>query len=387
MSQYRELGVDADKSAVRKAFKDSVRTDFLGAFVNIIRCQLFPGFVKTQHADGDGSKSLLRLLAYLITGDVTWLYGMVDDGLSMNMGDVACSGFTHGEFTVTDTLNINRFNVPKEDIMRCVGDRLGMLQQLYHEHGIDFDFMGGETADLPRQVHSSVFDITVNAIMPEVGVIKGNIQPGDRIWGFASDGQAKWEDKPNSGIQSNGLTMGGDKLLLGAYGSEYPQVLLAGNEFHGRFRAMDTDPLIEGMVIEALLSPTRQWALVIKCLIDKLNETGTLHLLHGISMNTGGGATKCKALGTGHITFEKKMPRPPGIFQLIQRESGETWKNMFETFNCGIGLDVIGSPELEAALHCVEEQTSVALYDLGGCWASNFENQIALNTPYGMFDY
>lgn len=388
MSQYKDLGVDADKSAVRKAFSAAVRNDFPGAFVNIVRHRLFPGYVKTQHADGDGSKSLLRLLMYLITREVSWFDGMVDDAFSMNMGDGACSGFVTGDLTITDTLNVNKFNVPKEELMRCVSRRLGELQQLYRDHGFpEIDFMGGETADLPRQVHSSVFDMTLHAVMPVGGVINGNIQPGDRIWGFASDGKAAWEGRPNSGIQSNGLTLVGNTVISRTYTSMYPQVLLSGAAFNGQLFLDGRDPLIDGTIAEAVLAPTRQWALVIKCLIDKLNETGDLRLLHGISMNTGGGATKCKALGICHITFEKKMPEPPGLFRLIQRESGETWRNMYEALNCGIGIDVIGSPKLEGALRYVEEQTHVALHELGGCWPSNFENQVALKTPYGDFEY
>jgi phosphoribosylformylglycinamidine cyclo-ligase len=177
-------------------------------------------------------------------------------------------------------------------------------------------------------------------------------------------------------------------LVHRTYASEYPQLLLAGNEFQGHFRVGDKDDLVIGNVIEALLSPTRQWALLIKVLIDRLNVLGKLHWLHGISINTGGGATKCKALGTGGIIFEKEMPKPPGIFQLIQRESGETWKNMYETFNCGVGIDVIGSPELGGALRYVEDKTGVLLYSLGQCSASaSVKNGVALETSYGQFPF
>ena len=388
-SQYAQLGVEADKSAVRQAFSAAIRNDYPGAFVNIARHPLFPEYVKTQHADGDGSKSTVRLLMYLITGDVSWFDGMIDDAFSMNMGDIAASGFVTGDISITDTLNVNRFNMPKDELMACMSRRLGELQQLYSGFGFpSIDFMGGETADLPRQVQSSVFDMTVHAVMPASGVIAGNVQPGDRIWGFASDGQAVWEKSKNSGIMSNGLTLAASSLLLKHYTETHPQVLLAGATFKGVYPVQAHDKLIEGTIGEALLSPTRQWALVIKLLIDKLRETGELHLLHGISMNTGGGATKCRSLSTGGVLIKKKMPAPPGIFALVQREPNEIWKNMYETFNCGIGLDIIGSAGLEKALKYVEERTGVVLHDLGSCQESiTEENHVVLETPFGKFDY
>jgi len=139
---------------------------------------------------------------------------------------------------------------------------------------------------------------------------------------------------------------------------------------------------------EAILSPTRQWAIVIKMLIDRLKEKNILHLLHGISMNTGGGATKIRHIGKG-VLYKKIMPSVPSIFELIQRESNETWRNMFETFNCGIGIDVVGADneEFKKTIEQVGKESGIRHYNLGVCEKANGDsNKIVLETPYGRFD-
>lgn len=106
-------------------------------------------------------------------------------------------------------------------------------------------------------------------------------------------------------------------------------------------------------------------------------------------MNTGGGATKVMNLGPGGIVFHKNMPEPPPIFRLIQTESGEVWENMFRTFNCGVGLDVIGDEGLGGYLAEVEAETGVRLYDLGYCSVhpDPLMKSVELSTPYSQFVY
>ena len=108
-------------------------------------------------------------------------------------------------------------------------------------------------------------------------------------------------------------------------------------------------------------------------------------------MNTVGGATKVNHLGVGGITYEKTMPTPPPIFQLIQQEPmTKDWKHMFESFNCGVGIDVIGEDTLEfkTAVSDVEKATGVKAFILGTCKANGTnENHVVLDTQYGTFEY
>lgn len=386
--QYAALGVQSDKSGVRKTFEGGIDNDFPGAFVNIIRHPMFPGYVTTLHGDGDGSKMILRVLMYLLTGNPKWLEGFADDALSMNLSDIAAAGFVPPDcfVKVIDLLNVNAFNVDKGALLGAIKRGFERLFELYRYHGFTFRFLGGETADLPRQEQTAAGDVAVDAVMREEGVVAGNVRPGDRIWGFASAGQAVWETESNSGIQSNGLTHAVDTLVWSGYAREFPQVLPHGEEFHGRYQI---DDVVDGVgsVFEALLSPTRQWSLLIDILIGKLKAAGVFHLLHGISLNSGGGATKVKNVGVGGIVYQKRMPEPAPIFRLIQSESGEQWMHMFRSYNCGVGVDVIGELALAPYLKETERETGVRLYELGECAACDGENRVVLTTDYGTFGY
>ena len=389
-SKYQDLGVDAGKDSVRKAFAGVIDNDYPGAFVNIINDPEIDGLVHTLHQDGDGSKILARLVLYNETGNVAYLRGAVDDALQMNLGDISASGFVFGLTMVGDVIDIrNTPNVPKDIIMEQIAIRISELMALYKSYGFDqMYFMGGETADLPDQIRNIAFNVGVYARAKKGDIVTGNVAHGDKIWGFASDGQAVWEGNPNSGIMANGLTLGRNCLTWSGYNDTYP-ALIGKNKYYGRYHVGDThDFLPETTVLEALVSPTRQWSILIRILMEKLKENDLLHMLHGISMNTGGGATKIGHVGNS-ILYKKTMPTLPGIFQLIQQEGEVSWKEMFEDFNCGIGIDVVGEDNLLFAqvLEEVSAETQVQLYELGTCekWDGD-GNKVVLETPYGKFD-
>jgi len=388
-SKYKELGVDPGKSIVRETFLKHVANDYPGAFVNIVHDPEILDTVFTQHMDGDGSKIVQRALHYFETGDETIFRGAVDDAISMNTGDIAASGFLYGKWVITDVININAINLPKDKIMQQIAGRISEILDIYKEHDFNMTyFMGGETADLPTQIESMVFDVSIYARARKSDIITGNIKAGDKIYGFASDGKASWEKEENSGMMSNGITLSRIDLMNKRYSRKYP-CLSASNKYRGSFDVEDKPESLNGMTVsEAILSPTRQWAIVIKKIVDKLKERDIFSMLHGISMNTGGGATKIGHVGSG-ILFKKKMPMPPPIFQLIQKESGESWENMFEDFNSGVGIDVVGedSPEFDKVLREVSEETEIEMYNLGVCEKNKDDkNKVELNTAYGVFN-
>jgi phosphoribosylformylglycinamidine cyclo-ligase len=390
-SKYERLGVDPDKKAVREIFGRIVKNDFPGAFVNIAYDLENPGKVFTKHPDGDGSKMVQRVLHYLETGEEEIFQGAVDDAFSMNTGDIAASGFVFGKWVITQVININGLNVPKDLIMKQIALRVESLLKLYKSFDFELSFfMGGETADLPDQVDSAAYDVDIYAEAKESELIIGNVKPGDGIYGFASDGQAIWEKVSNSGIMSNGLTAGRIYLMSDEYGKKYPFLIRRDGRYEGRFSITSAPDMLHGMTVsEAILSPTRQWAILIRALIERLKARNILHMLHGISMNTGGGATKIVHVGKGIKYVKNKMPAPPPIFLLIQNESQETWRNMYKSFNCGVGIDVVGekNKEFEDALRQVSKAAKVKLYELGECYKNKGEeNKVILTTPFGTFD-
>lgn len=386
-SHYARLGVDAGKETVRKVFATVIDNDYPGTWVNIVNDPTKKGAVFTQHMDGDGSKFIQRILMYRELGDIAVFRGAADDALSMNLGDTAAAGFTSGIITVTDVLNLNGFSVPKQQIMEQLSDRLSELIKLYRKYGFQIYFLGGETADLPHQVQTVAFDIAVHARAMKKDLVLGNVQHGDTIWGLASDGQAVWEDETNSGLMSNGLTLARIALMSRQYTGKYPDLVRSGGAYEGCFGVADGG---EGRSLgHALISPTRQWAIVIKLLLDKLKERKLTRLLHGITMNTGGGATKATHLGTGGIMYVKNMPFPPKIFTAIQAASDESWRDMYKGFNCGIGIDIIGDEKIKPVLSEVSTETGVTLHRLGMCHYRhrNEKNNVELGTPFGNFEY
>lgn len=391
-SMYEKLGIDPSKKSVRKIFGGLIDNDYPGAWVNIVKDPDFSGYVFTQHNDGDGSKFVQRILVYNVTGDVSVIGGAVDDALQMNLGDIAASGFVNGKIVVTDIIDINGFNVSKEIVMNEIKKRFIDLKELHKSHGFNIYMLGGETADLPDQVQSVVFNVSVYARANEEDIISGNVVPGDVIYGFASDGRAIWEpDEYNFGIMANGLTLARKKTMWSIYSKLYPELSNINGAYTGKFKVGEkAKNMHEADISRALLSPTRQWSLLIRLLIEKLKENNALDALHGISFNTGGGASKIMHLGKGGIYYRKKMPHPASIFKFIQKESEEKWEYMYQTFNCGIGIDIVGEPcnELCDVLDAVADETGVKLYKLGYCEETHTEeNHVELVTDFGIFNY
>lgn len=390
---YEQLGVDPGKDSVRKIFSGVVDNHYPGSFVNIVRLPWHPGWVGTMHNDGDGSKSINRMVYYLETGDDSIFEGIVDDAFSMNSGDIAAAGFVQGNWMFTDIINVNLPSDLKEVVLLRLAKRFTEIKQLYKEHGFEnIFFMGGETADLPDQVRLKdiTFDMGLQAQMPAKYVIRGNVCPGDAIYGFASDGQAKWETELNFGPMSNGYTLLRRFATPSDFNEKYPYLNRDSEFYHGvlEYHHSMTNNI---PLSKALLSPTRQWAIVIKKIVDSLIKKEKFDLLHGIVMNTGGGATKIAHLGAGGVKYVKKMPVVPELFKLIKEESGESWAGMFKTCNCGIGIDVIGQEEDEfiETLREVAVECNIQLFDLGHCEKNDDEtkNKVKLNTEHGIFTY
>jgi len=391
MSIYEELGVDPNKKEVREIFGAVIDNEHPGAFVNIITDPYSSDRALTMHQDGDGSKFIQRLLHYFESGQEEIFLGMVDDALSMNTGDIAAAGFVLGPWVITDVINSGLDKEIKKLVMKAVAVRMTELKELYRRHGFDIKFLGGETADLRYQVRSAVFDIAITAWADKKDLITGNVKVSDQIFGFRSDGQASWEKTKNSGLMSNGLTLARKCLMHSRYNRVYPSLRGVDDFYQGCFNYDDTLPFLDAPVSESALSPTRQWAIVIKQLIINLKATDSLHLPHGITMNTGGGATKISHLGKGGILYVKEMPPPPAIFALINKMSDEKWRDMYQGFNCGIGLDIVGEKNqiLVDAIKRASEFCQVDFAHLGECQSLPVgqPNKVSLHTKFGDFEY
>ena len=324
---------------------------------------------------------------YYEHGDPTVFKGIVDDGLSMNTSDIAAAGFV-STIRLVDVFDCGNNNL-KDIIVLQMAQRFEELFSLYDEHGFDIGFLGGETAQLPYQVKSGVFNVIVSGWADRTDVISGDVKAGDIILGLHSDGQATWEKKKNFGGMSNGMTLMRGGAMDVSFNEKYPD-LGDGIFYQGRYHPDDCPEVFGGVPIgEVILSPTRQWPLVIKKIISALKEKNIFHMLHGISINTGGGATKVANIGD-NVTYIKNMPEPSSLFLFIQKETGQPWRHMYTTFNCKIGVDIVGenNDEFKSTVKEAVERCGLELSELGSvCRSEDEKNHVVLNTPYGRFEY
>ena len=96
-----------------------------------------------------------------------------------------------------------------------------------------------------------------------------------------------------------------------------------------------------GSLWETLLAPTRIYVKPVLALMDQIEVKSVCHI-------TGGGFYENipRALPNGLTAkIEKDKVQTPAIFRLIQKEGNIPEKDMFNTFNMGVGMCCIVSPD------------------------------------------
>lgn len=188
--------------------------------------------------------------------------------------------------------------------------------------------IGGETAEMPGMYSEDEYDIagfTVGIVDKKKMIDGSTIKPGDAILGFAS-----------SGIHSNGFSLV-RRLLLEEAGYSLDQQL---------------DELGGSKLGDVLLEPTRIYVKQALALIEKVNVKGMAHI-------TGGGFIENipRVLPEGvnaEINYGSWPIHP--IFGLMQEKGGISNRDMFTTFNMGIGLViVVPEDQAEQALNAAAE--------------------------------
>lgn len=175
--------------------------------------------------------------------------------------------------------------------------------------------VGGETAITPDLLQGQVGDLIGMAvgICSRHNLVLGDkVRRGDVLVGVAS-----------SGIHSNGLTLA-RKILLKNH------------------NLRDRVPELGKTLSQELLEPTRIYVKPVMELLKRLE-------VHGLAHITGGAFSKLD-----RVVSQSKLganlddlPHPPSIFRLIQKEGRVTKREMYRTFNMGIGFVAI-CPESEA---------------------------------------
>jgi len=299
---YRDAGVDI--GSVRRGHKS------IGEIISVTHKMLAVGKVATGfghyaglvklgretialHTDGVGTKVIVaQMMNKFSTVGI--------DCIAMNVNDIICVGAQPIAFV--DYIALRH---PNESLIQDIARGLVKGAQLSK-----MAIVGGETAVLQEIITGdgeNAFDLagTVMGIVRGKPILGEMIKPGDIILGVES-----------SGLHSNGYTLA-RKVLLSKYSLDD-----------------HADHLVQ-TVGEELLMPTRIYVSpIIEILKKKIR-------LHGLANITGGGFTKLPRLNSQVRYVFDNLPTPTGIFKQIQFDGNIDSREMYRTFNMGIGFCLV----------------------------------------------
>lgn len=388
-ARYAGRGVSSGKEEVHRAIAHLDKGLFPKAFCKIVPDDLTGSeeHCLVMHADGAGTKSSLAYLVWKETGDLSVWKGIAQDALVMNLDDLLCVGAL-GPILVSSTIGRNKARIPGEVISALIGGTETLLEEL-RGLGIDIRSTGGETADLGDLVRTVVVDSTVVARMRRDEVIDNSrIRPGDVIVGWASDGQASYEDSYNGGMGSNGLTSARHDVFKKELAALYPESFapevdpsLVYTGSYGLTDSVAGSPLDAGRLV---LSPTRTYAPVVKELLSTHRSA-----VHGMVHCSGGGQTKVLHFVEGvHVVKDQLFPVPV-LFETIQKESGTPWNEMYQVFNMGHRMEIYLAPEDAPAALAAAQKFGIAAQIVGRVEEApaGAKASLELCTPHGNFSY
>ncbi len=384
--RYNLRGVSASKEDVHNAIKNVDKGIFPQAFCKIIPDILGgdPEWCNIMHADGAGTKSSLAYAYWRETGDLSVWKGIAQDAIVMNTDDLLCVGATDN-ILVSSTIGRNKNLIPGEVISAIINGTEDLLAQL-REMGVGIYSTGGETADVGDLVRTIIVDSTVTCRMRRADVINNaNIKDGDVIVGLASFGQATYEDRYNGGMGSNGITSARHDVFAKYLAEKYPETFDAAVPdelvYSGSKHLSDPVPGTKLTAGQLVLSPTRTYAPVIKKLLTEMRPA-----IDGMIHCTGGAQTKVMHfVNNKHVIKDNLFPIPP-LFDLIQKESGTPWSEMFKVFNMGHRMEIYVAPEHAQEVIDISRSFNIDARIVGRVEDAQ-SNRLTITTEAGTFEY
>ena len=264
----------------------------------------------------------LRVAQYLNKHDTIGI-----DCVAMCVNDVICAGAKPLVFL--DYIACGR-NVPEKIAEIVKGVAEGCVQA-------GCSLVGGETAEHPGMMPEDEYDLagfTVGVVDKSKILDNSTMQPGDVILAL-----------PSTGVHSNGFS-----LVRKIFDIEnHPEVL------QKTFDGMDK-PLGE-----ALLAPNRIYVKPVLALLEQVTVKGISHI-------TGGGFYENipRSLKDGCAArIAKADVRTPALFGVLAKEGNVPERDMFNTFNMGVGMTIVVAPEdADKALEILQAHGEAA-YRLG----------------------
>ncbi|MHA1410075.1 MAG: phosphoribosylformylglycinamidine cyclo-ligase [Candidatus Odinarchaeia archaeon] len=313
---YSSAGVDIDKAKeAHKRIGKLISSTFLlrkGKFGELLNeyghyaalLDIGDNKALALHADGVGTKVLIAQI--LDKYDTVGI-----DCIAMNVNDLICCGAEPVAIVDYIALEKPNPNLVEELVKGLVA---GAKQ-------CDVAIVGGETAIMPDVIIGvkDGFGFDLSAL--SVGVVNKNeiilgdsIKAGDIVVGLRS-----------SGIHSNGYSLV-RKIIKNANIDLYEKM-----------------PGSNKTIGETLLEPTK---IYVKPILELVKNK----IVSGLANITGGSFTKLKRITNNTLGFSLKLPKPLDIFLKLKEWGNIETKEMYKTFNMGIGFCVVSPPENEAEI-------------------------------------
>lgn len=326
---YKDSGVDIDAgNRSVKLIKDSVKSTYrpevlgdLGGFGGLfaLASGKYKEPVLVSGTDGVGTK--LRLAFMLGKHDTVG-----QDAVAMCVNDILVQGAEPLFFL--DYLAVGKLD-PEQ-----VADIVKGVAGACKESGCAL--IGGETAEMSGFYPEGEYDIAgfaVGAVEKSKLITSEKVREGDVVLGL-----------PSSGVHSNGYSLVRKICfdLKGFKGDEYLDEL--------------------GKTIgEELLTPTRLYPKSCLPLIENFDIHGMVHI-------TGGGFYENipRALPENMaVEIDSSAWQMPAIFKLLQQWGNVDWKEMYRTFNMGIGMVIIASPAEAEKIKTYLAGVNEPVYEIG----------------------
>ena len=300
---YKQAGVDITagykavelmKSHIKRTMTDGVCSD-IGGFGGLFKLGKVKNPVLVSGTDGVGTK---LKIAFLMDKHNT--VGI--DCVAMCVNDVICSGAKPLFFL--DYIAVGK-NVPERVAAIVEGVAEGCVQA-------GCALIGGETAEMPGFYPVDEYDLagfSVGVVDRKKILDNSKMKEGDVIIAI-----------PSTGVHSNGFS-----LVRKVFDIEKADLKAPIEELGGKSLG------------ETLLTPTKIYVKPILALIEKIKVKGISHI-------TGGGfyenIPRSIPDGLG-AKINKSAVKILPIFNLIAKVGGISERDMFNTFNMGVGMCVV----------------------------------------------
>lgn len=387
-NRYAMRGVSSSKEDVHAAIKNIDKGLFPKAF-----CKIVPDYLGgdddyciVMHADGAGTKSSLAYMYWKETGDLSVWDGIAQDAIVMNTDDLLCVGAVDN-ILLSSTIGRNKQLVPGEVISRLIGASQKFAETMAG-HGVNMILTGGETADVGDLVRTIIVDSTVCARMKRSDVIdNANIKAGDVIVALASFGRAVYEEQYNGGMGSNGLTSARHDVFGKYLSAKYPESYDASVPdelvYSGSKSLTDIEPRTGITYGKLVLSPTRTYAPVVKEVLDKYRKQ-----IDGMIHCSGGAQTKILHFVDDLKIVKDNLFDTPVLFDVIQKESGTSWEEMYKVFNMGHRMEFYVPQEIASDIIAISQKYGIDAKVIGRVEASaNGVAEVLLTSEHGTFTY